>query len=128
MGGNSWQCVRTGSGAAPAALNLWAACAVPTPAAPCRTQLDKINADIVKDPTLQRDLTAACERCVERDPSPDAPRFGAVFYQAPASFSSAEKMYVRARPLFPCGRASMIQCSCTHCGDGGRGALASSNV
>ncbi len=65
------------------------------------TQLDKINPDIVKDPTLQKDMDAVCEKCLERDPSPDAPRHGAVFYQAPASFSSEERMWVWRKTSWP---------------------------
>ena len=62
------------------------------PKPPNSTQLDKINPDIVRDPTLARDAGALCPRCEERDPSPDAVRYGAVFFQAPATFSSEERM------------------------------------
>ena len=54
-----------------------------------RTQLEKINDEIINDPTLQRDLTAECPEC---RPGPGDKKFGAVFFQANSASTSDERM------------------------------------
>lgn len=58
-------------------------------AVPCRTQLEKINDEVINDPTLQRDASVVCPKC-----GPEGSTFGAVFFQATSAATSDERMAV----------------------------------
>jgi hypothetical protein len=47
--------------------------------------VDKINPDIIKDPTMPRDASARCPRCEERDPFGTEERHGVVFCLPPVA-------------------------------------------